>query len=342
MDAPETFPFFTGKAVASPPRTPRLPMPARARRSDPAAYVVDEAVAHAVNVALLLGQPLLVTGEPGTGKTQLAARLAWELGLDEPLVFNTKSDSVARDLFYRFDSLRRFHAAQTREGSQQNIDYVDYQALGLAILWSRTPDEVAHLLPSGMAHPGQRRSVVLVDEIDKAPRDFTNDLLDEFDRMAFRAPELQLGGSAGVGAAAGFKGDIAAADDFRPVLVLTSNLERNLPDAFLRRCVFCHIPPPDAARLRQIVEARLPGLAPGRMLDSALELFAEIRKLGLNKPPATAELLDWLASLRAWGARVDADLKTAPEALRRSGSSLAKNADDSAELSRFVELYLQR
>ena len=326
---PSAFPFITGQLQARPELPRELPAPASSHRTDPAGYVMDEGVLHAINVALLLGQPLLVTGEPGTGKTQLAARLAWELGLPEPLVFNTKSDSTARDLFYRYDSLGRFHAAQTREGSQANIDYISYQALGKAILWSRPPPEVGHLLPKGMQHPGQHRSVVLVDEIDKAPRDFTNDLLDEFDRMAFRLPELQ-------------QGDVAAHGDFRPVLVLTSNLERNLPDAFLRRCVFCHIAPPDRAKLQRIIEARLPGLEAGPMLDSALDLFAQVRQLGLSKAPATAELLNWLSSLRAWGAVPTAPLKSSADALRRSLSTLGKNAEDSAELSRFVEQYLQR
>src|SRR5262245_56070821 len=137
-----TFPYYTGdgnnrhRDVAA-----NLPGSRRPAQTDPAGYKPDRGLIDAVNVALLLGQPLLVTGEPGTGKTQLAYSVAWELGFDQPLMFETKSTHTARDLFYTYDMLSRFHAAETHEGSQRNLDYITYNALGIAIL--RSNDETA-------------------------------------------------------------------------------------------------------------------------------------------------------------------------------------------------------
>src|SRR5205085_1382510 len=148
--------------------------------------------------------------------------------------FETKSTSLARELFYAYDTLGRFHAAQTGEGSQKNLDYVTYNALGVAILRANEEAAVAKWIPQGkgFVHGGRRRSVVLIDEIDKAPRDFPNDILNEVEGMYFRIPEL---------------GDalIKADETMRPVLILTSNSEKNLPDAFLRRCIYYYLPFPD-------------------------------------------------------------------------------------------------
>lgn len=124
------FPYITGRAQQPPSQPVDLPQPSRAKQLDPAGYLMDQPLVDAVNVALLLSQPLLVTGEPGTGKTQLAYRVAWELGLGKPLRFDTKSGSTARDVLYRYDTLRRFHAANTNSGSQENLDYLTYVALG--------------------------------------------------------------------------------------------------------------------------------------------------------------------------------------------------------------------
>ena len=123
----------------------------------------------------------------------MAYRVAWELGLSEPLRFDTKSGSTARDVLYRYDTLSRFHAANTNSGSQNNLDYLDYVALGEAIVLSRKPEEVQNLMPSHFGHPGARRSVVLVDEIDKAPRDFPNDLLLEVDALRFPHTRVKQG-----------------------------------------------------------------------------------------------------------------------------------------------------
>ena len=168
----------------------KLPGSRRARQTDPAGYLPDKGLVDAVNVALLLGQPLLLTGEPGTGKTQLAYSLAWELGFDVPLIFETKSSSTARDLFYGYDTLSRFHAAQTGEGSNASLDYLTWHALGIAILQSRPLTDVEQWLTKDFLYNGPRRSVVLIDEIDKAPRDFPNDLLNEVENLYFRVPEL--------------------------------------------------------------------------------------------------------------------------------------------------------
>lgn len=281
----------------------------REEQTDPRNYIPDHGLVDAVNVALLLGQPLLLTGEPGTGKTQLAYSLAWQLGFaDKPLKFETKSTSTARDLFYNYDTVGRFHAAQTNQGSQENIDYIYYDALGIALLRANDEHAVRHLIPKGdFVHGGQRRSLVLIDEIDKAPRDFPNDILNEVEGMYCRIPEL------------GNK-QLAADKAFRPILILTSNSEKHLPDAFLRRCIYYNIPFPDKDSMRKIVEARL-----GRFVDTsldwfspALELFYELRdpNSGLIKKPATAELLNWLTTVskvfEAEGVRLTAEsLRTA-------------------------------
>jgi MoxR-like ATPase len=150
-------------------------------RRRPQDYIAESGLVNAVNVALMLDKPLLLTGEPGTGKSQLAHSLAWELNLGDPLVFATKSTSVARDLFYTFDSVGRFKAADHRDA----LSYLTYNALGKAILFANDEQKVTNLLPTGTAHPGRRQSVVLIDEVDKAPRDFPNDILNEIDYQRF-------------------------------------------------------------------------------------------------------------------------------------------------------------
>src|ERR1051326_1055572 len=190
--------YYTGKR-SDPPTTPvAIPISLRHGQSKPSGYIPDEGLVNAINVALILGQPLLLTGEPGTGKTQFAYSVANELGFGlrdksgfiKPLVFETKSTTTSRDLFYNYDALSRFHAAQTKTGSQRNVDYINYNALGMAILRSREESEVKEWLPEKFEHGGRHRSVVLIDEIDKAPRDFPNDILNEIEHMYFKVPEL--------------------------------------------------------------------------------------------------------------------------------------------------------
>jgi MoxR-like ATPase len=321
------FPLYTGQPGAQRPDTGiRIPGSRRAEQSRPEGYLADPGLVDAVNVALLLSQPLLLTGEPGTGKTQLAYSLAWELGLDEPLKFETKSTSTATDLFYTYNALSRFHAAQTGEGSRRTLDYLTYNALGIAILRANPEAAVRSLLPDDFIHGGPSRSVVLIDEIDKAPRDFPNDLLNEVESMYFRVPEL---------------GNVLIKADtgLAPILVITSNSEKNLPDAFLRRCIYYHIPVPDRPRLTRIIEARLSrflGMSDGFLAD-ALDLFDRLRNpaAGLRKKPATAEVLSWLIALRALQPVVDNPLDDEPEVALQTISSLVKTAEDQ-ELARAV------
>ncbi|WP_447600036.1 AAA family ATPase [Nitrospira sp. Nam80] len=332
------FPFIDGKAKERPQRPVDVPTPDREHYLDPAGYLMDQALVDAVNVALLLSQPLLVTGAPGTGKTQLAYRVAWELGLGTPLRFDTKSTSTARDLFYTFDTLSRFHAANVKAGANHtNLDYITYNALGRAMLFSRDPEDmdIQSLLPPGFVHTGKKvRSVVLIDEVDKAPRDFPNDLLNEVENMMFCIPEL---GNA----------PVIADRSLRPIVVLTSNSEKNLPDAFLRRCVYFHIDFPSKDRLAEIVRIRVPeqagteGITP--LLDSVLTLFFSIQgDLDLRKPPSTAELINWVQALQAWGVKPQQTLKDCPDVTKRTLSTLAKTKEDLENLDNYVKTYIEK
>ncbi|MBV8763154.1 MAG: MoxR family ATPase [Deltaproteobacteria bacterium] len=235
-------------------------------------YLASDTLKEAVNLAIAVGQPLLVTGDPGCGKTRLAWSIADELGLEEPLVFNTRSTSRAQDLLYRYDAVRRFHDIQastkTEQGTPRAEDasvYVTYEALGKAIR-------------------AKARRVVLIDEIDKAPRDFPNDLLHELDRMSFRVPEV---------------GNEEQASSLRPIVLITSNSERQLPRPFLRRCVFHYIEFPTTTDLVKIVKQRLGplGLADD-LVGAAVSRFEQVRALpNLFKQPATSELLAWVQAL---------------------------------------------
>jgi MoxR-like ATPase len=261
-------------------------------------YLADPEVVEAVNIAIAVGQPLLLTGEPGCGKTRLAWSVAHELGLGEPLQFYTRSTSRAQDLLYRFDAVRRFHDIQS--GAARAADpknYVRLEALGIAI------------------QSGERR-VVLIDEIDKAPRDFPNDLLTELDRMRFTIEELDE------------RKPIESAA--RPIVIITSNSERQLPLPFLRRCVFHHIEFPATEKLAAIVRERLGTALPleASVVTTAIARFEEVRSLpALRKQPATGELLAWVHVLHARG--VDAaTLRAAPLRSLPLWQALLKDRED--------------
>jgi MoxR-like ATPase len=285
---------------------------------NPAGYLADDGLRDAVNVAIALGQPLLVTGEPGTGKTQFARSVAYELGLLSPFVFNTKSTSTARDLFYRYDSLRHFHDAQFGKSQTDVEDYIDYEALGLAILRAMPPAAGDRFLPPALRVNEPSRSVVLIDEVDKAPRDVPNDVLDEIEQMRFTVRETGR--------------TFAAEPAYRPIVILTSNSERTLPDAFLRRCVFYHIPFPGPERLRLIIQRRLRpnSLFAPAMVEGAIRHFERIRALGLRKKPSTAELLAWVRMLDNLHLDIDRLGPGEAEALAFTYSILAKSKEDLA------------
>ena len=327
MSGEDGFHYYVGKGVSIGKRGLQLPAYEKAvKLDDPAFYIADKGLRDAVNVALTLGQPLLLTGEPGTGKTQLANSIAYELDLPPPFVFHTKTTSTAKDLFYRYDALTHFHDSQFKKGEPRVEEYVTYEALGLAILLSMAPEEANPHLPAHLRDKAPSRAVVLIDEIDKAPRDLPNDVLNEIENVSFTVKET---------------GRTFSADQrYRPILVLTSNSEKNLPDAFLRRCVYYHISFPDRERLKEIVQGRLElGAAfTPQMLENAIRHFEQIRELALKKSPATAEFLAWVRILERLQLDVNNLKPGEAEALAFSYSVLAKSKEDKDLLHRtFLE-----
>ncbi|HWF11508.1 MAG TPA: AAA family ATPase [Bryobacteraceae bacterium] len=304
----------------------------------PSNYLPDDGLVNAIRAALLLRRPLLLTGEPGTGKTQAAHYLNWKMGYGgQALRFDAKSTSTARDLFYSFNTIGRFFAAQTGKGSQEGVDYIRYSALGEAILRANRLDtvirkeprvEIRNLIPATFGHRGTPvQSVVLIDEIDKAPRDFPNDLLGEIEHMRFRITEID-------------NVEVTAATAFKPVTVITSNSERNLPAAFLRRCVYYHIRKPDKSTFALIVKAQL-GWAPGSALtNDALDFLVYLREKvrDLQKKPATAELLEWLLLLEAHGAKPDQRFKDIRVVVESTLGVLIK--DEGRDVKALLKLWL--
>ena len=324
-------PFFKGDRLQ---RAAPADIPPAGRRSfqDPTQYFPDQGLIDAVNVALMVGQPLLLTGEPGTGKSLLAHYLAWELNFGEVLTFETKSTSQANDLFYIYNAITHFRHAQT--GLEQNVSsYITLSALGHAILKTQPKKEYELVLklPRGSKYTPSR-SVVLIDEIDKAPRDFPNDILNEIDRLFFRIREM---------------GNLAIEADpaLAPVVVMTSNSEKDLPDAFLRRCVFYHIEFPGPEPLKQILAGRLGERTRGSstFYDSALDLFFKIRRdRSLRKKPATAELLDWMLAMHF---ATDGDknpLAKDPAVALQTISSLIKTTEDISRAKAIVKEWIEK
>jgi MoxR-like ATPase len=345
----------------------RLPQPFYERYKDPEGYMPGDDLIAAVNVALLLGQPLLLTGEPGSGKTSLAAWLSRQLGLGDPLTCTVKSTTSGTDLLYRFDELARFRDAQPGGAPRAQQDYLELNALGRAILFSAGPGsplqgaETArsrgavatasgqgdvvegYAAPVGPPHraltkhadiyqgefPAKRRCVVLIDELDKAPLDTPNDLLNEIERMTFRIPELGV--------------NVAGDPAHRPVVIITSNSDKSLPTPFLRRCVYFDIPPPSDERLEEIVLRRNGGLATRPVLfKEALAIYRLLRGR-LDPKPGTAEFLAWLQILDE---RLPADpllaslhSREAAPALKSSLGALVKTQDQLAEAQRSLDTH---
>lgn len=225
-------------------------------------YVVSQELATAVNAAVTLEKPLLLKGEPGTGKTRLAEELANTLDT-ELLQWSIKSTTKAQQGLYEYDAVSRLRDSQL--GSEKVHEISNYIRPGK--LWQ--------------AFTAEKRPVLLIDEIDKADVEFPNDLLHELDQMAFHVYET---------------GEQIKAEQ-RPIVLITSNNEKALPDAFLRRCFFHYIQFPDSDTLKAIVDVHFPDLHRD-LLDTALALFFELRDVpGLKKKPSTSELLDWLRLL---------------------------------------------
>ena len=225
-------------------------------------YVATDDLKTAVNAAIVLERPLLVKGEPGTGKTVLAHEIA--SGLGAPIIeWHIKSTTKAQQGLYEYDAVARLRDSQL--GDKRVHDIANYIRRGK--LWQ--------------AFTAPERPVLLIDEIDKADIEFPNDLLQELDRMEFFVYET---------------GEMVKAER-RPIVIITSNNEKELPDAFLRRCFFHYIKFPDAETMQAIIDVHFPGIKK-RLVSEALNIFFELRDVpGLKKKPSTSELLDWLKLL---------------------------------------------
>lgn len=233
-------------------------------------YIINEDLMLTANIALKMNKPLLVKGEPGTGKTALAESIAKALGM-ELIAWSIKSTTKASDGLYQYDVVKRLYDSQL--GNDGVEDIKRYIKLGKI----------------GEAFKAERRCVLLIDEIDKADLEFPNDLLWELDRMEFYIPET----------------DQTIKAQNPPVVIITSNAEKELPDAFLRRCAFHFIEFPDEQLMREIILAHYPDIET-RLIEQVLDAFFYVREyFDLKKKPGTSELLDWISALKLSGISTD-------------------------------------
>ncbi len=227
-------------------------------------YVLDNELASIVNVSMALEMPLLLKGEPGTGKTMLAHAISESLGM-KLVVLNVKSSMKLVDALYQYDTLTRLNDSRFGDSGRDVSNIEEYIRMGKI----------------GQAFDAEERVVLLIDEIDKADTDFQDDMLDVLDQMQFDIPET----------------DRVVKANKRPVFIITSNSKKDLSDPFLGRCNFHHIAFPDADMMRRIVDVHFPDL-PRKLADNAISAFYRLRNLeGIEKKPATRELLNWLRAL---------------------------------------------
>lgn len=233
-------------------------------------YVVAEDLMNAVNVAITLEKPLLIKGEPGTGKTMLAKAISDGLS-KELVIWNIKSTTKAQDGLYVYDTVQRLYDSQFGEGDVADIK--KYIKLGKL----------------GEAFTSEKQVVLLIDEIDKADLEFPNDLLWELDQMEYYIPETKE----------------TIKTKVRPIVIITSNAEKELPDAFLRRCIFHYIAFPEPEKMEEIIKVHYPDID-NKLMSQAMDKFYEIREMKeLQKKPSTSELLDWLQALALSGIPVE-------------------------------------
>lgn len=251
-------------------------------------YVVTKELMNAVNVSIALQKPLLIKGEPGTGKTMLAESISKALDMDL-IIWGIKSTTKAQEGLYVYDTVQRLYDSQFGEGNVSDIK--QYIKLGKL----------------GEAFTSDKQVVLLIDEIDKADLEFPNDLLWELDKMEFYINETKE----------------TIKTKHRPIVIITSNAEKELPDAFLRRCIFHYIEFPDAEKMEEIINVHF-GKIDQKLCQKALEAFYEIRKMDeIQKKPSTSELLDWIQALMISGV----DIENLSSEMPFVGVLLKKNQD---------------